>query len=667
WLACQGIDLTACNLSTLERLDKFGYALIFDEFGNGRADKIQLCIHSVLAEASKAQKANILMVCSETLMQVWYSLLISEIGADFKFISADGNSVAFYSDGTSNLYIVAEEKLKASGGIEGGFLKDAGVTWDLMIIDAVLAVGGADWAGYYNNCKNKAKKLLVFAPCPFPYDIDISSSFSVLKDMLKSFVKDEERKGQIAELKIDENIVAFNRDTPITRYYSSTMLKEQGPNVVVCEYEINKELFNSSNKLLDIQTGLPYYSYGGNVFEEFNTDLRHKYMRQLYDKGDVEKLRKADAKLDMFLTKLDTVLKNDGNNAVIYFTSHDTLGYVRKVLNVIYSQFAKDNKIITRTDTVLDRRHLKLRFSAEGADVARITLATDLMGDHYDGMGKSTHVFNYEYPENPAELERRYFRTARIGQGLYVPDEFIIFVDKSSKFDGRVLSKVMFGGICGSVKVKIPSQNLLFWVPEAQKYIAEVIADLKSVIYNSRGATTEHARNYCVQYNIADRGLVPTAGKAARHAEEALNKLVGFFDVGRFMPVDGEPVDKKILTEKIRESLVEFKSGYVYYEETGNVKPKVIKETTMNDSCAVIKSYDTHDIVKGVAAAKSELEKMVGKAAKGKYPVVRGAVAKLPEGLKTPILYNIWKYCKVEKGYKKSLKEFIEQYNKGTI
>jgi hypothetical protein len=497
-----------------------------------------------------------------------------------------------------------------------------------------------------------------------------------MKDMLKTFLvcedksKEEERKNQIADLKIDENIVLFNKETPVTRYYASTMmLKDKGPNVVVCEYDIDRELFPSAKRFLDIQSGIPYYTYGGNVFEEFNVELKHKYMRPLYDAHDVEKLRKADAKLELFLTKLGEILKNDKNNAVVYFTSHDTLAYVRKVLNVVYAQLAKDNKIIVRTDTVLDRRHLKSRFGAENSDVARITLATDLMGDHYDGMGKSTHVFNYEYPENPAELERRYFRTSRTGQGLYVPEEFIIFVDKTHKFDGRVLTKVMYGGIYGSVKVKIPSQNLLLWVPDADKYVVEVIADLKSIIYNSRGATTEHARNYCVQYNIADRGLVPTAGKAARHAEEVLGKIVNFFDVARFMPSDGEPVDKKVLLEKVRESLHGLKSGYVYYDEAGNTKPKVMKEITLSagETDKVIKEYEGHEVVTGIAAATSELDEMIKKANKGKYPMVREVIAKLPEGLKTPVLYNIWKYCKLSKGYKKSLKNFIEQYNKGTI
>jgi hypothetical protein len=667
WIACQGIDLNPYNLSVPERLKTFGYALIFDEFGNGRVDKAQLCIHNVLAGVDEKTKANILVICPESLMQIWYSLLLSEIGADFKFISAAGDSVSFFSESTSNLFIAGEEKLR--GSVNGtGLMKDPEVVWDLMIIDAGLAVDGVDWAGYYGNCKNKAKELLVFAPCPFPNERDISSAMPILKEMVKTFMYDESKKADVTNLKVDENIVAFSKDTPVTRYYTTGKLtsvsSKNSPNVVVCEYKIDEEIFHAGNRFIDVQSGIPYYTYGGNVFEEHNPELKNKYLRPRYDGNDVNKLRKADAKLDVFLKKIDDIMKDGENNIVVYFTSQDTLNYISKVLNVVYSEL-RDDKIITRTDSVLDGRFLKLRFSADNADTARITLATDMMGEHYHGMGKATHIFNYEYPENPAELERRFYRTARTGNGLYTPSEFIVFSDKAGKFDGRVLSKVMFGGLHRCFKAKIPSQNVLLWVPGAEKYLVDTISDLKSVIYNSKGATIEHARNFCTDYNVSDRGLVSTAGKAAAYAEQLLAKILQLLDVERFMPAAGEQVDKAMLADKIRESLDKLKSGYVYYEDINNCKLSIIENP--NNLSKISKDYENSEVVRGVKAAKDEAEAMLKKAAKGKYPAVHDVVADLPEGLKAPVLYSIWKYCKLNKGPKKSFKEFMERYNKGAI
>jgi hypothetical protein len=666
WIACQGIDLNPYNLSVSERLQRFGYALILDEFGNGRVDKAQLCIHNVL---SRTDKANILLVCPESIMQVWYSLLLSETGVDFKFVSATGDSVSFCSPSISNLFIVAEEKLRASAH-GSGLMKDAGFVWDLMIIDAGLAVDGADWAGYYSNCRNKAKEILVFAPCPFPSDRDIASSLPLLKEMLKTFMHDDGKKVELANLKVDENIVAFSKDTPVTRYYtgSKPSSTKSGPNVVVCEYEINKELFNDENRFMDVQSGLPYYTYGGNVFEEFNPALKNKYLRPRYDANDIAKLRKADAKLHVFLEKLSAVMKDDDNNAVVYFTSQETLSYISKVINVVYPEL-RDEKVLMRTESVLDGRFLKLRFSSDDADTARITLATDFMGEHYLGMGRATHVFNYEYPENPAELEKRYYRTARScgnpDGAPCVPDEFIIFADKAGKFDGRILSKVMFGGLHRCFKVKIPSQNVLLWVPGVEKYIVETIVDLKAVIYNSKGATVEHARRFCADYNVSDRGLVSTAGKAALYAEGLIAKLVTLLDVDKFMPGAGDAVDKKMLVEKVRESLAKLKSGYIFYDDVSGSKIRTIENP--NSLTKIAKDYTENEAVKGVAAARDELDALLKKAAKGKYPPVRDAITGLPEGLKAPVLYNIWKYCKLSKRHTGSFKKFMEQYNKGAI
>ena len=139
WIACEGISLNPYNLSVPERLDKFGYALVFDEFGNGKTEKAQLCIHSVLSSKAKERKSSveamlkginpeeepeeqgesgdepsILIICPESLLQNWYSCLVSEMGVDFKFVSDLGDTVSFYSKSISNLFIISDEQLKQS-------------------------------------------------------------------------------------------------------------------------------------------------------------------------------------------------------------------------------------------------------------------------------------------------------------------------------------------------------------------------------------------------------------------------------------------------------------------------------------------------------------------------------------------------------------------------
>jgi hypothetical protein len=194
----------------------------------------------------------------------------------------------------------------------------------------------------------------------------------------------------------------------------------------------------------------------------------------------------------------------------------------------------------------------------------------------------------------------------------------------------------------------------------------EVLADLKQTIYKSRGGTTEFARNFAIQYNISDRGLVSTAGKSAVYAESLLAQLARLLNVERDLPPVSEPkFDKVAMLERVREGLEKLRNGYVFFDESGNGTPRIIENP--NNMTKIAKEYSGSEIVKGVNSAKDELESLLKKAGKGEYPAVREILDGLPEGLKTPVMYNIWKYCKINKGFKTSLKEFTESYNKGQI
>jgi hypothetical protein len=692
WIACEGVSLNPYNLSVPERLREFGYALVFDEFGNGKTDKAQLCIHNTISaidnfnaiRSSKEdeKKPSILIVCPESLLQNWYSSLVSEMGVDFKFLSDMNDTVLFYSKSISNLFIISAEQLKhvkqtKSGGITG----DSKLVWDLMIIDAGGSLDGADWDGYYENCSNKAKKLLVFAPCPFPYDEDLSSS--ALNKMIKRFLHDSEHKNEVTNVEIDEQIIIFDRKTPVMRYCIPGKTGGRGPNVVTLEYEVNKDVFDSSNRLALTHTGAASYIYGGNAFEEYNPKVKGTYMHPHYDRADVEILRVADAKLAIFLDKLDDVLKTPENNAVVYFSSKATLDYINKVINTIYPDL-KD-QILVQTDSVLDAAVLKRRFIGKKAVPARIILAGDAIDEKYYGVQFVTHVFNYEYPDNPALLERRYLRTGRTLQtgvfeiGNLRPREFIIFSDKDMMFDGRLLAKVLPSRLPTCFKKKIPSRNVLFWVNSIEKYIADTLEDLKSVVESiaSKGKKISEAEfvrlswRFCGDYSITDLVIAESPEKLHNHAEKLFDDLIGLLDVNNATTVFAQNLEDYIgksgaeSVKIVKKSVETIRRGYLYYDELMN--PRLIRNT--NNPSEIAKKYEHNNVVKGVERAVKMLDSMIEKvdACKGEYPFIRNTVNELPDGLKTAVLFNIWKYCRFRKGYNQTLKEFMELYNKGVI
>ncbi|MCL2634499.1 MAG: hypothetical protein FWD34_08315 [Oscillospiraceae bacterium] len=640
WITCQGLNMNPYNLSVPERVQSFGYALVFDEFGGGKTAKAQLCIHDVITAESKP---NILIICPESLTQSWYSTLLSELGVDFKLISGLGNTVSFYSEDISNLYIINEEQLDSAGA--GGIIGDKKFVWDLMIIDASLSVAGADWELYSKNCENKAKGLLVFASSPFPYDKDQTDE---VRKMVKGFLYNDAQKELVDDLVIDESIIMFNKNVPVMRYYNTVRGKR---NVVMLEYDIDKKIATPGNRIVDIQAGVPIYTYGGNFFEEYNHKLKSTYLRPYYNEDDINALRDVDTKLGVFLDKLSEVLKKTGNNIVIYFTCQNTLNYISKVITSVYP----DIPVRTQTGSAVDGEFLNRFFSGEDSSDARVILATDAIGERYHALKKATHIINYEYPGNPAELERRFFRS---GMESSTPEEFIMFSDYNAMFDGRILVKVMMAGLYKCFKKQIPTQNVLFWVPEAEKYLAEVLTDLKFYSENAKGAAADFAPKFRAEYNIHDAAQAKTPEKAASCAKYMLGRLVGLFDINDIM--DSDDVKKPALLKATKQCVESIRDGYIYYDD--EMKTRLIKNE--NNLDAIAREYENNKFIAGL---KSSEEALTAMTKEEKYPFIRNEIEQLPDSMKTPVLYNIWKYYRFKKGIKKPLREFMDMYNKGVI
>ena len=74
-------------------------------------------------------------------MHSWYRSVVTSNGVDFKMISGSSKAITYFNENTSNTYIIAEEALEADNPLMQKFA-DAGLTWDLIIIDAGLSTSG---------------------------------------------------------------------------------------------------------------------------------------------------------------------------------------------------------------------------------------------------------------------------------------------------------------------------------------------------------------------------------------------------------------------------------------------------------------------------------------------------------------------------------------------
>lgn len=645
------MDLNALNLSLPQRLEQFGYAVVFDEFGMDKATKAQLCIYNELAEK---EKPNILIISPKNLLYSWYRSLLTELGADFKFITRSSDTELYFSGEISNLYIISEDVLAESGGASIKALNSSGIVWDLMIIDGSLSTDGFRPSAYTENCFVKTEKLVVFAPCPSAY----GEKPSEIRKLIKTFLADGDKAAAAENYPIDESTVRFSPRTPFTAYNDEAMDK---PNITVIPYNIDPAYTPSSKKITDLRTGLPNYIHGGNIFEEYSLDQRKLYLRNVYSPENLNTLRSVDTKLDAFLKKIDEILGGEENGAIVYFDCVNTMEYVYKALSSVYHD--KKDMIKMQKGELYDTQSVMNCFEAGGRkSFPRIILATDSLSEKC-AVKKITHIINYELPDNPAVLQQRY---TRHGFEKAENPEFILFKDENGIFDSRILGKVLAANVYKAYSMQIPTRNIYLNIPEADGYISNVLLDLKHIANDTGNGGTgsvEAISRLMSQYNIPpEEKLTPgaTSHQYVVARLEALKKALGAEEL-----INAKDTDKKALKAAVGEKINQLNSGLAYYDDNLNLNTVAaggFKTAQYDEEC---KKASENRFVLGYRQAAALIE---GKAAGAEeYPQIKAETAELSDNLLPSVLYNVWKYCTEQKKLYRPYSEFIRKYNEGAI
>ena len=68
WISYYGKDISAISCSFHEKLNKYGFCLVLDEYGSDKATKAQI---GILDTVLDVQAPNILLICPRHLMHSW--------------------------------------------------------------------------------------------------------------------------------------------------------------------------------------------------------------------------------------------------------------------------------------------------------------------------------------------------------------------------------------------------------------------------------------------------------------------------------------------------------------------------------------------------------------------------------------------------------------------
>lgn len=643
WIPLGGIDLSAANLAPAEKLRKFGFSLVCCEFGSEKLTKAGLCIYDVLAEK---ESPNILLITSRRVLYGWYRILMTGIGADFKVVSGAANEIVFFSQDSSNLYLMPSEALNSANGLKAKVPQD--FVWDLVIIDDEQNTGVPDYGFWKEQLPWKTERLLMITQFPANSDEDKAA----LSGMVKQLLSDEEQASAADELDLSVSGLPLDYGTPVLsagdkRIYNGEIKRS----VSFVNYGCDEGFLSGLRRRIDIRTGLPNYKYGGNIFEEYDVDeTKWVYQKAAYTPSDVAELRSADKKLDEFLKLTDKVMSQENSRAIVYCCDKNTVEYLRKTLTAMYpgSGVVK----AARGELFSNRDILRKLNVDDRTTYPKLIIATDDIGAVGDGLDRVTHVINYELPVSPVLLERRMTRHGAKNENQR---SFIIFRDSNKLFDSRMLDKVLFGGLADAFFGDMPARNILLDIDIKAECLSNLIADLRYT--ESYASEVDNCydliRKFKGDYEALGAGKITNAKQLAEFAGKLLAKVCGFFGVskdasqediaaalaslnGLCAVNDGAlaPVNSEMLS-KIAASLDQDPAGQPFGEEA----------------------------IAGVEAAHKHIDEL--HSGSNYHLMIKNDIQSLNDCIQYPVLYGVWRYRVREQDSVRSFKDFIRIYNDG--
>ena len=612
------IALNEMNVAFMSKLEKFGCVMVLDEQGNDKHGKAQLAILSTMFSSAAP---SVLVITKRRLMYSWYQALLMGIGADFKFITPEERSINHFSPKLSNLFITSEES-----GSNPVFakIKESDFVWDLVIIDGGLSHAGINIEFIEDNFDIKTKKLVVFAPF-LKRERDAARQLSRLPE---KFLKDEGRAAYFTQHSPDESVLDFALDTPFTCYYGKENLAP--PAIRVVPYTVNEEVLRAKRE----QNGSTVYNRGGNIFEELTLDMRKVYISERYDDDVVTRLRSYDAKLDAYLTELEKLLEDPDCKIITYFSSEKTLEFISKVLSTSVINLGRITAV-KRNGLYRIPETLKNFKAREHSDI-RIVLSVDDLDEECGLITNITHVINYELPDTPVILHRRYKQGGTVG---FRNPEFIMFRDDTDSFDGRILSYALALHVVDGFCFDIPGRNIYIYTEGLEEILANMLEELKNVEEMDEAAVTD----LIAKYNL---NTTPEHAKIDLcYGRDAVRTAFGLSD---------EETDRNTLVRLLSEKLKELRENCSYLDFEGVLLTKEYNIGQNANYAAVTKSLKQQPLAVLRDKARKALDscETAGDCIELFHSV--------DEMMKSEVYYCAWRYLAEKRDLQSDYDEFLK-------
>ncbi len=639
WIPLGGMNLSAANLAAAEKLRRFGFALMFNEFGSEKMTKTGLCIYDVLADK---ERPNILLITSNTELYSWHRILMTGIGADFKIISGSSNAIVFFSKDCPNLYLMSADALGKSNGLKAKAGSD--FVWDLIIIDEERTTGVPDYGYYQQNIPWKCERLLMTATRPVKKEENIAQ----LKELLNSLLVDA---SDVESIELSLDAAKLDADSPVMRYFDQRVYNGSlKRNISIREYSFQESSLTGLRRRMDLKSGLPLYKHGGNIFEDYDCELKSIYQKNSYTRPEVEELRSFDKKLDSFITLMEEILADENNRAMVYCCEKNTMEYLRKVISCLFGKsiVKTDNGELYNNSDIIRKLQVD-----DKMNYARVVIGVDSLGAVGEAFDRIGYIVNYELPSSSAVLERRMTRHGAKGEA---ERQFIIFRDTNKLFDSRMLDKVMYAGLSSGFCCGLPSRSILLDIPNKAEYMGNVFDDLKYVVSyaNEVDSCFDLIKKFKGDYAAFGTEKITTAKQLAEFSDKLLERVCKTIGVDK--SASRAEVEAAVAA---LDGLCVINDGRL--EKVPADKLAEMSESFDNDSWKSLPFAS--EAVNGVAEAKKHIDEL--HAAENFHLNVKNELSELVDSVQYPVLFGIWRYRVREQDSRRSFRDYIKIYNDG--
>lgn len=644
WLPLGGLNLSAANLAAAEKLRRFGFAINCGEFGSEKYTKSALCVYDVLAEQ---ETPNILIVTRQSEMYNWYRFLLTSIGADFKMVSGAANSLLYFYAESAGLYLISRETLFGDNVLKHKAGSD--FKWNLIIIDEELSAGVPKYADYKKNIVWKSDRLLVNAPFP----AKTANDKTELAELVRSVLSDENKASAAFSLGLDETACELRENSPVMRYFAPAVYGGLKRDVSFADYGFEDTVLTYFRRKVDLKTGLPAYSAGGNVFEQYDCDKNETekkiYQKSFFSRSDVEDLRGFDKKLDALMKTVGDILDDDEDARImIYCCNKNTVEYLRKALVCVYGADVS----VMRGELIINGAIKRKLTNRQDDEMAKITIGTDMLGTFVDGPDNVNYVLNYELPDSPAVLERR---MTRHGAKKEAGRKFILFRDKNGVFDTPMLEKTLFLKLGDGFSGELPTRNILLDIKEKGEILSDLIKDLRYI--KGYSAEVENCADLIkrvkIEYIVPETNDISNAKQLNDFADDKLRGLYRLFGLSD----SSQAGDIAAAVNEL--------SGLCIIGKDG----KLEKSKKCAEAAATFGGEDylnlpfAKEAVGGLAEGKAQIDELH----KGAdfHLKIKQEISELNDSIQYPVLYGIWKYRAKEQDSDHTFKDYIKIYNDG--